>query len=50
MALKSGEIKRITYVNQKVKEIRELLDRYLPEKASRYEFEDIYNQLKELIC
>jgi len=41
---------KASFINLKIKEIKELLEHFLPEKGNFYEFEEIYNQIKDLIA
>lgn len=48
--MKSYKITRKKFLRIKFKELEKLLKRYLPRKDYKLQFEDIFNQIKELIC
>lgn len=43
-------MKRKKFIRKKLKEIEKLLKKYLPKKSYELHFEDIFNQIKDLIC
>lgn len=44
------KITREQFIHMKFKEIEKLMKKYLPKNMFKLKFENIWNQLKELIC
>ena len=46
----SNKLKRKKYLEDKFKSFKEQLKKYLPEEAYEAEFEDIFFDVRELLC